>query len=343
MSERYKDALFEELPEIDGLIDLTGGKGATQLSGFKPKYSPKNFDAARVLSTQRHYAYLKISEGCSNMCSFCNIPFLRGNFSSRPVPHVVSEFTRLLDMGIREINLISQDSSSYGADLPKEHNLLNLTEKLLSAARERECWIRIFYSYPNRYPKEMFRLMKTDPRLVPYIDMPFQHISDTVLRDMNRRITGDKIRAILDDALEILPDLAVRTTFIVGFPTETEDNFEELLNFVKQGYFRHIISARQNLVTQSREGEKHAPEADNGGTAENFTEENKSAVGQVIPVLIKGVSEESDLLIEGRACFQGVDVDGVVYINEGEAVPGSFTQVRITEAHPYDLIGTTLI
>ena len=365
LSERYREELLNEIPEIDGILgtsdytkilscvrsSLEETERRSYLADSKPRYSMSNFEAVRLISTERSHAYLKISEGCSNMCSFCNIPFLRGAFSSRPIAHVVKDFKNMLETGIKEINIISQDSSSYGSDLPKDNNLKNLIQSLLDADSS-EFWLRVFYSYPNRYPTELFQLMSQDSRLTKYVDMPFQHISDQVLKDMNRRISRNKIEKLLETALNIVPDIAFRTTFIVGFPTETDENFNELLQFVEQGWFQHIgvfcYSHEDNIRSKKfgdpipqeikEERRKLIMEAQQTVSLKK----NLALIGTTMKVLVKGLSSETDLLLEGRSQFQGVDVDGVVYINEGDADAHKFTEVVITDAHPYDLIGSVL-
>ncbi|PCI28278.1 MAG: 30S ribosomal protein S12 methylthiotransferase RimO [SAR324 cluster bacterium] len=360
MSERFRDSLLKEMPEVDGLI---GTSDYTQIlscvnhaleegerrSYFEkhPSYSPKNQLSNRVLSTNKHYAYLKVAEGCSNMCSFCNIPKLRGYFQSRPIADIKREFQQLLSSGIKEINLISQDSSSYGWDLGKESLLLPLVRELLETG-EQDFWLRTFYSYPNRYPLELFHLMKEDARLVPYVDMPFQHFADPVLKKMNRKITGAEIEKLVNYALKQKEDIAFRTTFIVGFPDETEEDFRQLLRFVEKGYFQHIgvftYSHEDNIVS-AKYGDT-IPEALKQERRSILLEaqqkisfeKNRSQVGQIQKVLVEGVSNETDLLLQARNQFQGVDVDGVVLINEGEVSAGQFCDVEIVEAHPYDLV-----
>lgn len=364
MVERYRENILDEIPEIDAILgtsDFTEIFSCIQGAldeddrrswlAEKPDYAAANNEASRVLSTERHYAYLKVSEGCSNMCSFCNIPKLRGNFRSRPIPHILNEFKQFLKWNIKEINMISQDSSSYGFDLPKEHNLLQLTEQILRSSDE-DFWLRIFYSYPNRYPLELVELMKKDSRLVKYMDMPFQHVSDAVLKDMNRKISKDRILEILDQSLEQLPELAVRTTFITGFPTETEKNFQELLELIQQGYFEHVgvfTYSHEDNIHSARFGDPIPQEVKDErrkilmeAQQEVQYRKNKEKIGTTMRVLIEGLSDETDLLLQGRSQFQGVDVDGVVLINEGEANQGEFRDVEITEAHPYDLVGRIL-
>ena len=364
LSERYREKLFEEIPEIDVLMgtdDFTrislcirnslAGDGQRGYLKRRAGYSPNNYRAERVLSTASHYAYLKIAEGCSNGCSFCNIPKLRGGFRSRPEEEVEREFHQLLDLGVKEINLVSQDSSSYGVDLAGNHNLLTLIRRLLNHGRE-GFWLRVFYSYPNSYPMELLKLMRDDPRLVPYMDMPIQHISDSVLKAMNRRIGGGEIENMLNRALETIGDLAIRTTLITGFPTERDKDFEELVRFIEKGYFQHVgvftYSMEENILAKKlgdRVDERIKEERKNRimeiQQSISF-KKNRASIGQIQKVLIEGVCEETDLLLRGRNMYQGADVDGVVLVNDGEGRQGCFHEVKITEAHPYDVVGGIL-
>ncbi len=282
------------------------------------------------------------------MCSFCNIPKLRGKLRSRSIESIKNEFINLLNNGVREINLISQDSSAYGNDLSANDNLPNLIRTLLEASSQ-DFWLRVFYSYPNNYPLELLKLMNEDSRLAPYVDIPFQHISDPVLKAMNRKITSKELENTINEILETVDDVVLRTTFIVGFPTETKENFVELTKFVEKAYFYHmgvfayshednVLSAkygdiisdklkeeRRNLLMETQQGIS--------------LKKNQSMIGQIQKVLVEGTYEETDLLLKGRNKYQGADVDGIVLINDGYADAGQFCKVRITEAHPYDLIG----
>jgi ribosomal protein S12 methylthiotransferase len=369
MSERYREALLDQVPEIDGLLGSSGfqelpallddlyagraGKAVRLLS--KPHYAhyerrdgAAGADAsARVQSTPAPYVYVKVAEGCSNMCSFCNIPFLRGYFSSRSIAAVVDEVRRHVDAGVREVNLISQDTSSYGVDRSDGADL----ERLLRAIDRvpGDYWVRLFYAYPNTFTPGAMEAIAGAEHIVPYLDMPFQHIADGVLRDMNRRIGEAQIRAKLEQLRATIPGLALRTTFIVGFPTETPADFRRLKGFVAEGWFDHVgvfaYSHEDNIKSakfgdpipaRTKRRRRQALMAAQQAVAQR---RNDARVGQVLPVLVQGYAEETALLLQGRAAFQGPEVDGVVYINEGTAAAGGFHAVEITEAHVYDLVG----
>jgi len=361
LSERYRQQLLAEIPEIDAVI---GTSDYTAISACiaatlnhsdkitylerKPAYSEKNVRSDRILAASQIYSYLKISEGCSNMCSFCNIPKLRGPFRSRSVKDIRDEFKTVLGYGVKEINLISQDSASYGLDLDNTETLLKLVDELLCTLSE-DFWIRIFYTYPNRYPVDLFRIMADDSRLTPYADIPFQHIANPVLKAMNRKITALEIEQLIETAMKLMPDIALRSTFIVGFPNETEKEFRQLLRFVEKGYFAHLgvftYSAEDNIVSKKMgdtisETEKHSRREQLMEVQQQISfKKNRAMIGQKQKVLVEGAYEETDLLLQGRNQYQGADVDGVVLINEGTSDPGQFQTVEIIDAHPYDLIG----
>lgn len=360
VSERYREALLDEIPELDGLLgssnfheipalldDLyAGNDGAKVRLQKKPHYAHYEHQE-RVQTTPAPYVYVKVAEGCSNMCSFCNIPFLRGYFSSRTVEDVVSEVQGHVGRGIRELNLISQDTSSYGVDLKDGANLERLLRGIDSVSGD--FWVRLFYAYPNTFTPETMEVVGGSKHIVPYLDMPFQHISDPVLKRMNRRITGKQIRAKLEELKTAIPNLALRTTFIVGFPGETEEDFAQLKDFVKEGWFDHVgvfTYSHEDNIKSAQYGDpvpakvKRLRRKTILGLQQRISaKKNAARVGQTLRVLVEGPHPETPLLLQGRAAFQGPEVDGVVMINEGNATAGAFHDVRITEAHEYDLVG----
>jgi len=361
LTQRYREELSQEIPELDGLLGSHGFERMPELINAmyehpqhpqvflskKPHYTHYE-QQERLQSTPRHFAYVKIAEGCSNMCTFCNIPYLRGGFSSRTVQTVTDEIQGLVVKGVREINLISQDTSSYGRDFRDDPTDLAALLRSISGL-DGDFWVRMFYCYPNTFTEETLEVMAADSRFCRYLDMPFQHVSDAVLKRMNRKITRREIEDRMQLIRSYLPDVAWRTTFIVGFPTETEADFAELLEFVQEGHFQHVgvftYSHEDNIRsakwgdpvpnTVKRQRRKQLMAAQQAISLQH----NQRRVGQPVRVLVDGYSEETDLLLQGRAEFQGPEVDGVVYINEGNARPGSFHHVEITDAHAYDLVG----
>lgn len=361
LSERYRTHLLDEIPEIDAVIgtsdytriskcivDCHRHEERLSILDESPLYSSKNLRSEEVMAINRNYAYLKISEGCSNMCSFCNIPKLRGPYQSRSIKSIEGEFLTMLKNNIKEINLISQDSASYGMDRDNQTNLLNLIRDLLTSSSS-DFWLRIFYAYPNLYPQQLFQLMAEDSRLTPYADIPFQHIADPVLKAMNRKITALEIEKLIETALTIKPDIALRSTFIVGFPNETEKEFQQLLNFVEKGYFSHLgvftYSEEDNIVSRrmtdivSEDEKSFRRDQVMEAQQQVSLKKNQAMIGQKQKVLIEGTYEETDLLLKGRNQYQGAEVDGLVLINEGIGISGDFQLVDIVDAHPYDLVG----
>ena len=360
LSQRYQESLLTEIPELDGLLGSSDFARIPFLLSqlYKNPQHPQVFlnkkphytqyePQEKLQSTAAHFAYLKIAEGCSNMCSFCNIPLLRGGFSSRSVESIVQEAQGLVDAGVCEINLLSQDISSYGRDLAGKTNLATLLKALQEIRGN--FWIRLFYAYPNTFPPEALEIMAADERFCRYLDMPFQHINDDVLRKMNRKITKKQIQEKIRQVQHFLPDLAWRTTFIVGFPTETPEHFEELVEFVQEGHFDHIgvfTYSDEDNIRSAKWGDpipaplkqERKPQLLEAQQKVSL-QKNQARVGKILQVLVDGVSEESEWLLQGRSQYQGAKVDGLVYINEGTAIPQQFNSIEITAAHPYDLVG----
>ena len=358
LTQRYQQGLLQEIPELDGLLGSSDfDKIPTLVHQIYHSDEPQIIlnkkahyqqrENTRYQSTPRHFAYVKIAEGCSNMCSFCNIPLLRGLLSSRSVSSIVTEVKGLVEKGVKEINLISQDTSSYGKDFKDGTNLSHVLQGIHEI--EGDFWVRLFYAYPNTLPEETLQIMASDSRFCAYLDMPFQHIDDEVLMNMNRKITQQQIREKLDLIQGYLPDIALRCTFIVGFPTETEDSFEELCQFVEEGHFHHVgvfTYSHEDNIRSAKWGDP-IPNAVKRKRKQKLLEiqqkvsleKNQSYVGKTLKVLIDGLSYETDLLIQGRSQYQGPEVDGLIYVNEGKAYAGTFCDIEITEAHPYDLVG----
>jgi len=360
LTQRYKDSLFKEIPELDGLLGSNGFEKIPKLINSiyagnfnsqiflnrKPHY--EHYEKLnKIKTTANHFAYVKIAEGCSNMCSFCNIPLLRGNFSSRAINSITNEIKHLTEKGVKEINLISQDTSSYGKDIKDKTGLEALLKSITNI--EGDFWIRLFYCYPNTFESEALQIISSDKRFCRYLDMPLQHINNTVLNSMNRKIDRKRIEKKINEITTFLPNAAWRTTFIVGFPNETEEAFQELLEFVEEGHFQHVgifMYSHEDNIRSAKLGDP-IPNIVKRERKNQLMEvqqkisfrKNKGYIGKKIKVLVDGVSKESDLLLQSRSEFQGPDVDGIVYINKGDANPGNFYNVEITKAYPYDLIG----
>ncbi|MBI5558245.1 MAG: 30S ribosomal protein S12 methylthiotransferase RimO [Deltaproteobacteria bacterium] len=356
--QRYGQELLAELPEVDLFIGVDQfPRVATLVREIKPSkkkiiITPPSFimdsSLARTISTPAHRAYLKISEGCSNRCSYCLIPAIRGPLRSRAMDDIVAEAGLLAEAGVRELTLVGQDVTAYGIDLTgKKANLPALLGKLLAGCRAD--WLRLLYLYPNRISDELLTLMAAEKRLLSYLDIPLQHISDRVLKAMNRPFGRRQVHELLERIRRMVPDAAIRTTFIVGFPGETDEDVEEIAEFLKTyrlnnvGIFTYSNEegcAAEHFAGQCSDEVKEARyQYLMELQAEISLEKNKEYVGGTIPVLVEGLSRETDLLLEGRSEFQAPEIDGCVYIADGQCAAGDIVMVTVTEAHPYDLVG----
>jgi ribosomal protein S12 methylthiotransferase len=295
----------------------------------------------------RHTAYLKIAEGCSNKCAFCIIPTLRGVQNSREIDDLVVEAQRLAASGVRELILVAQDLTAYGVDLPGRPPLHALVERLTQI--DGLAWIRLMYAYPRNIKMPLLELMRDHPKVLPYLDMPIQHIDGAMLKRMNRATVPDKIRSILNRLKEQVPGLTMRTTFIVGYPGETEAEFQALYDFVKDMEFQRVGVFRYSQeegtpaahlpdqISEKVKAERQAAIMEL--QAGIHRRHNEALVGQTIDVLVDGVSEETELLLQGRSVSQAPEIDGITYINDGWASPGDLVRLRIEEVHDYDLVG----
>jgi ribosomal protein S12 methylthiotransferase len=357
--ERYRGEIRDQLPEIDALIGTNElSKIVALCEGFEPDAeAPQPYLyhdlTPRVLATANHFAYIKIAEGCDHPCSFCVIPQYRGKFRSRRFESVIAEATRLFARGVREINLIGQDTTSYGEDLGIKDGLSQLMARLAQIETAQRKWVRFLYCYPNRITQKLLDTIAEHADLAKYIDMPLQHASSNVLKRMKRGSHGDFFLKLLERIRATIPGVAIRTSMIVGFPGETEADFETLCDFVKAAQFdrlgvfaysdedssasfhldakvagRTIYQRKRKLMAVQRRISKAR---------------NRAMIGREVDVLIEGPSPETDLLWQARMSTQAPEIDGFCYINDfagAEPRRGEIRRMRITEAHDYDLIGT---
>ena len=363
--ERYRDELKAEMPEVDAFI------GTSQINDILAVCDPQintralpviplgnqsatylyDDSTPRVLATPGHYAFIKIAEGCDRPCAFCFIPQMRGHFRSRRFGSIIAEAHQLAEEGVKELILVAQDSSRYGEDLGKEDALAHLLREL--SHTESIGWVRVMYTYPTHISDAFLDVLAEEPKAVKYLDMPLQHASQNVLKLMKRGGNRASLERLIARVRKRVPGIAVRTTFITGFPGETSEDFDELLAFV-----RNVQFDRVGVFTYSDEEgtpaydlpDKVEPKIARQRRALLMKEQkvisrkrNKSRVGETIPVLFEGESKESALLWQGRMETQAPDIDGCVLINdapEGFApAPGELVNVLLTEAQEYDLVG----
>ena len=358
--QRYKEELIKELPEVDVFIGSGEFHNINKIihnpSGKKdyfhqPTYLQDRF-IPRVNSEPFYRAYLKISEGCLKRCSFCAIPKIRGRLQSRSLSSIVNEAKLLIAGGVREINIISHDFTDYGWDLRKKDKRAKESPefllKTLSSLNGLD-WIRILYLYPDGITDEMIDLMASHKNLVPYFDIPLQHINNSLLKLMNRKMTTSGIKSILSKIRHKIPEAVIRTQFIVGFPGETEDLFEELLDFILEQKFDRVgcFTYSPQKGTSSFKIKESVDEKTKRQRFDRLMKvqmeisrkKHKKYIGKALEVLIDGKSKESDLLLQGRTSCQAPEIDGVVLINDGQARVGELVKVKITDSHDYDLIG----
>jgi len=358
LPQRYQEELAQELPEVDIFIgtgdypriaEILAEKGGTdsQLRYVGDPDYIYDETLPRLNSSPSWYSYLKIGEGCSNCCSYCIIPKLRGAYRSRPLDALVAEAERLVARGVKEINVISQDITRYGSDLTDGSTLETLLRRL--AAIEGLQWIRLLYAYPDGITDGLIELIRDEPKICKYLDIPIQHISDPVLKAMKRRSSEGQIRTLIARLRGEIPGITLRTSLIVGFPGETVDDFNTLMHFVEQTGFDRL-----GVFCYSREEGTPAAEMPEQ-VSERVKREryrklmraqarlsfrrNRALIGQVEQVVVEGYSEETELLLKGRSSRQAPDIDGQVYITAGTADVGDIVNLRITDSSDYDLIG----
>jgi ribosomal protein S12 methylthiotransferase len=358
--ERYRGDIRQQLPEVDALIGtneldsvvaLCEGMEAPVAGAAEP-YLYHDL-TPRVLATPRHFAYVKIAEGCDHPCTFCVIPQYRGQFRSRRFESVVSEATRLFRQGVREINLIGQDTTCYGEDFGLTDGLAHLLARLAQIETDHQKWIRFLYAYPNKITQKLLDTMAEHADLVKYIDMPLQHASARVLKRMKRGSSGALFLKLLERIRRTIPGVAIRTSFIVGFPGETAEDFDELCRFVEAARFDNLgVFAYSDEDTSASYGLDGKVD---GRTIQNRKRRlmalqrkiartrNRALVGAEVPVLVEGPSAETDLLWAGRMATQAPEIDGVTLINDFEGAEPRAGEIRrflVTEAHDYDVVGT---
>ena len=361
LSQRYGQQLLDEMPEADAVIgtgacdrimeaveEVLSGRRVIIVGEDKLLY---NAETPRIVTTAPYTAYLKIAEGCNNRCAFCAIPLIRGQLRSRPIEDIVAEAKRLTENGVREIILLAQDTASYGKDLYGEPKLAALLTELCKL--EKLDWVRTLYSYPRFFNDELIETIAREPKIVKYVDLPLQHGDDTVLRNMRRPDTNEGMRSLIKKLREKIPGVCIRSTFIVGFPGETEEQYRTLRNFVEDMRFDKL-----GVFTYSREEDTPAYDMPNQveeavmedryhdlmALQSKISEEtNQSLIGKELSVLVEGRDVDDDgqkkNVVYGRSYREAPDVDGSVYVEGDEdSQPGDIISVRVAAGFAYDVV-----
>jgi ribosomal protein S12 methylthiotransferase len=363
LAERQKEEMLQERPDIDSLVGVFGreeitkvadrllGDLAEQRSVFQPAPVRALDDRNRFRITPQHFAYLKISEGCDRLCTFCAIPKMRGKHASKPIEQIIDEAKQLVDQGVRELNIVAQDTTYYGMDVYGEPRLRQLLEQMDQI--EGLDWIRLMYFYPMYVDQPLLDTIASAQRILPYIDMPLQHINDTMLKRMSRRVNRKQVDQLLIQMRESIENLVMRTTFITGFPGETDEQFEELAEFIRDAKFERL-----GVFTYSYEPDTPAALLPNHLDEEtkiarrdrlmeiqhqNSIEWNQNQIGRKLDVMIdRSHPEQPDVWI-GRSYADAPDIDGLVFVNSARAlIQGEIVASEIVAAEAYDLIGVSV-
>lgn len=358
LPQRYKEKLEKQLPEVDLFLGTSEGArivelieeylrtGSPTVEIGQPDYL-YDHSVARVNSSPTYTSYVKIAEGCSNRCSYCIIPQLRGDLRSRSIDSVVTETRDLVAKGVTEVVLIAQDITAYGHDRQDGATLEKLLRELVKV--EGIVWIRLLYAYPDGISDELIDLIATEEKICNYLDLPLQHIDDEILKQMNRRLDEQGVRNLIARMREKIPDLTMRTSFIVGFPGETREQFDKLLKFVEEGHFERVgvfRYSREDGTAAAKFAEQVPGQTKKSrlnrlmkAQARVSFNKNRALIGQTETVLVEGYSEETELLLKGRGERQAPDIDGQFLITAGNADVGEYVQLTITDSSEYDLIG----
>jgi ribosomal protein S12 methylthiotransferase len=360
MVQKHQELLKENFPEIhymlgsgdvENILDAVRSNAPAEAITSSKSYLEWG-EVPRTLSTPKHYAYLKIAEGCRKRCAFCIIPTIKGPLKSKSEERVIKEFNALLSQGVFEVILIAQDLGDFGKDRKEKGGLAKLLRTILKDPRP--FWLRLMYLYPDEIDDELIEVMKSDPRICPYLDMPIQHINNRVLKSMHRATSKQQILNIITKLRREIPNIAIRTSLMVGFPGETEEEFEELISFVKEYPLDHV-----GIFKFSLEKEAYAAKLDNQisdevkedreirlakAQMESVNKLTNKMLGKKLPAIVEGFHPESEYLLRARHFGQCPDIDGQIIINDGRKVTefGKLYEVEITEMAGYDLIGRVL-
>lgn len=356
LPQRYGEHLLQELNEVDLFVGLGEFPKIGELLEEESSKHPHpslhireptfllDHTTPRILATPSYTAYLKVAEGCSHHCSFCTIPQIKGPYQSRLPESVITEVKQLADQGVKEINLIAQDTTFYGKDLTNKTDLSYLLKQLTQIDGIE--WIRVLYCHPDHLSHDLINLIRDEEKVVNYLDLPLQHISDPILQRMGRGKKSSKIRKLMTELRQNIPNLWIRTTLMVGFPGETKKDFNLLMDFIKEMEFEHLgafrYSNEEGTKAYRLKGKVPAPVIEKRFHTLMSTQsrislkKNRRLIGSLQKVLIEGFNDETGL-ISGRASFQAPDIDGIVYLVKGTATIGEMVEAKIIDAKEYDL------
>ncbi len=366
LAERYRESILEQFPEVDAvlgvgsihnIVEAIEAVTVKKKKGSKRRYSSfedkecVRLGGDRILTTPEYTAYIKIAEGCDNRCAYCAIPSIRGKFRSRTVEDLVAEAKQLDALGVRELCVVAQDITRYGQDIYGEYKLAELLRKITEATSIP--WIRLLYCYPDKITDELIAEMRDNPRILKYIDLPLQHISDNMLRSMNRHGDSAMIRDVVAKLRREIPNIVIRTTFIVGFPGESEEDFCELCEFVKEARFEHagVFTYSREEGTASYDFDNQIDEQVKQDRMDLLMREqleineqiNARMVGKTLNVLCEGYDTVGEIHY-GRGAADAPEIDGKIYFRSSVRIaPGSFVKVKIREVADYDLVGRAII
>ena len=353
LSERYSQELLKEIPEIDLMIGVNQypelrkllDKLDTEANHVQDPISYYETYSQRALTTPLYSAYLKLGEGCSFQCAFCCIPQIRGAFRSRPLQSIIEETRELARRGVREFNLVSQVTNLYGFDFKMKDGTIRLLDALCEV--EGADWLRLLYCYPSFVDESLLSILAEREKICNYMDVPLQHVHQDILKAMKRPENEKDVRGMIERARKICPEIALRTTFIVGFPGETDEHFKRLADFIEEAQFDHVgvfeysdeegVSAHRYPNKVPRDVAEARRDSLMEIQRNVSIRKNKERIGQIIPVLVEGFDEES-MLTTGRAPFQAPEIDGQIIIEEFDTEPGEIIQMKITRAMEYDLV-----
>jgi ribosomal protein S12 methylthiotransferase len=358
LAEREKELLLEQVPDVDQVVGVFGreeiAKVADRIMGdlheqrtiFRPAPIQAQQDRARLRITPKHLAYLKVSEGCDRLCTFCAIPYMRGKHVTKPIEEVVAEARELAADGVRELNLVAQDMTYYGLDLYGRPRLAELLRELDQI--EGIDWIRVLYNYPNYFTDELYEVLASGTKILPYLDMPLQHINDRMLKVMNRKHTRAETEEIVNRLRETIPNLVLRTTFIVGFPGESDEEFDELHSYVKETRFERlgVFPYSFEADTPAARLKGHLPDEVKNDRRDRIMAAqqpiafafNETLIGKRLDVLIDSPAPDGSGAMVGRTYTDAPDVDGVTYVAGKNLEPGDLVSCEIVASEGYDLI-----